>query len=159
MGFPIRKSTARWIFAPPRGLSQLVTSFFGSWCQGIRRMLFLAWPSLKADLLAPLFLSFTLSVSFQLFHKKLIFCELAFANLCGSSFICHSNFQTISRSPWVFLIMWVSLVKFLDTNNVFQHFLVTLFYLKKPFIFFLTYFFSVIQFSNIVFKHLLMFEK
>ena len=30
MGFPIRKSTARWIFAPPRGLSQLVTSFFGS---------------------------------------------------------------------------------------------------------------------------------
>ena len=44
MGFPIRKSTARWIFAPPRGLSQLVTSFFGSWCQGIRRMLFLAWP-------------------------------------------------------------------------------------------------------------------
>ena len=44
MGFPIRKSTNQWIFAPPRGLSQLVTSFFGSWCQGIRRMLLLAWP-------------------------------------------------------------------------------------------------------------------
>ena len=37
--------------------------------------------------------------------------------------------------------------KVLDTNNVFQHFFVTLFYLKKP-LFFLTYFFSVIQFSN-----------
>ena len=38
----IRKSAAHWIFAPPRGLSQLVTSFFGSQCQGIRPALFLA---------------------------------------------------------------------------------------------------------------------
>ena len=44
VGSPIRKSTDLWIFAPPRSLSQLVTSFFGSWCQGIRRMLLLAWP-------------------------------------------------------------------------------------------------------------------
>ena len=29
-GFPIRTSTDQWIFAPPRGFSQLVTSFFGS---------------------------------------------------------------------------------------------------------------------------------
>ena len=43
-GFPIRKSTDRWIFAPPRSLSQLITSFFGSWCQGILLALFLAWP-------------------------------------------------------------------------------------------------------------------
>ena len=111
VGFPIRKSTDRWIFAPPRGLSQLVTSFFGSWCQGIRRMLLLAWP-------------------------------------CKSSCFCrHSNFQTISRSPWVstFFIMWVSLVKFLDTN-VFSTLLVTLFLFEKTFIF--SYFFSDIQFSN-----------
>ena len=47
VGSPIRKSRDRWIFAPPPGLSQLVTSFFGSWCQGIRRMLFLAWPSIR----------------------------------------------------------------------------------------------------------------
>ena len=38
----IRKSAAHWIFAPPRGLSQLVTSFVGSQCQGIRPALFLA---------------------------------------------------------------------------------------------------------------------
>ena len=38
----IRKSAAHWIFAPPRGLSQLVTSFIGSQCQGIRPALFLA---------------------------------------------------------------------------------------------------------------------
>ena len=34
-GCPIRKSTGRWVFAPDRGLSQLVTSFFASESQGI----------------------------------------------------------------------------------------------------------------------------
>ena len=41
-GSPIRTSAARWLFAPPRGFSQLATSFFGSWCQGIHPLLFLA---------------------------------------------------------------------------------------------------------------------
>ena len=35
------------IFAPNRSLSQLITSFFGSWCQGIHPTLLLAWPSLE----------------------------------------------------------------------------------------------------------------
>ena len=35
MGCPIRKSADRWPFAPPRGLSQLVTSFFAVKSQGI----------------------------------------------------------------------------------------------------------------------------
>ena len=43
-GFPIRKSVAQWIFAPNHSLSQLVASFFGSWCQGIHPALFLALP-------------------------------------------------------------------------------------------------------------------
>ena len=34
-GFPIRRSPDRWLFAPPRSFSQLVTSFIGSQCQGI----------------------------------------------------------------------------------------------------------------------------
>ena len=38
----IRISTARWIFAPPRSFSQLITSFIGSWCQGIHPMLLVA---------------------------------------------------------------------------------------------------------------------
>ena len=42
-GFPIRKSTDQCLFTAPRGLSQLVTSFFGSWCQGIHLMLFVTW--------------------------------------------------------------------------------------------------------------------
>ena len=43
-GFPIQTSPDHGIFAPPRGFSQLITSFFGSWCQGIRPAPFLAWP-------------------------------------------------------------------------------------------------------------------
>ena len=47
VGFPIRKSPDRCLFTAPRGLSQLVTSFFGSWCQGIHLMLLVAWTSFK----------------------------------------------------------------------------------------------------------------
>ena len=41
VGSPIRRSAGNRIFAPDRSLSQLVTSFVGSQCQGIRLMLFL----------------------------------------------------------------------------------------------------------------------
>ena len=41
-GSPIRTSADLWIFAPPRSFSQLVTSFFGSRCQGIHLVLFIA---------------------------------------------------------------------------------------------------------------------
>ena len=44
-GFPIRRSPDRCLFTAPRGLSQLVTSFIGSWCQGIHLTLFFAWTS------------------------------------------------------------------------------------------------------------------
>ena len=43
--FHIRKSADRSLFAAPRSLSQLVTSFIGSWCQGIHLMLLFAWTS------------------------------------------------------------------------------------------------------------------
>ena len=41
--FHIRISADLCSFAAPRSFSQLVTSFFGSWCQGIHLMLFFAW--------------------------------------------------------------------------------------------------------------------
>ena len=44
-GFPIRTSADRYLFAIPRGFSQLITSFFGFRCQGIPLVLLLAWPS------------------------------------------------------------------------------------------------------------------
>ena len=39
----IRKSAGRSLFTAHRSLSQLVTSFIGSWCQGIHLTLFFAW--------------------------------------------------------------------------------------------------------------------
>ena len=44
VGFPIRKSPDQCSFAAPRSLSQLITSFIGSWCQGIPLALFVTWP-------------------------------------------------------------------------------------------------------------------
>ena len=44
-GFPIRKSADQCLFTTPRSLSQLIASFFGSWCQGIHLTLLFAWTS------------------------------------------------------------------------------------------------------------------
>lgn len=41
-GSPIRTSMFQSLLAATHGFSQLATSFFGSWCQGIRPVLFLA---------------------------------------------------------------------------------------------------------------------
>ena len=42
VGFPIRKSPGQSLLAAPRGLSQLATSFFAFWRQGIHRTLLVA---------------------------------------------------------------------------------------------------------------------
>ena len=41
-GFPIRTSMDQCLLTAPHGFSQLTTSFFGSWCQGILPVLFIA---------------------------------------------------------------------------------------------------------------------
>jgi hypothetical protein len=38
VGFPIRKSTDQRVFAPPRSLSQRITSFIACACQGIHQL-------------------------------------------------------------------------------------------------------------------------
>src|SRR6201746_2750393 len=43
IGFPIRKSADQFIFAYPRSLSQLITSFIASESQGIPRVPFLTF--------------------------------------------------------------------------------------------------------------------
>ena len=42
-GYPIRKSTDQGQFAAPRGLSQLIASFFACWYQGIHHVLLVAF--------------------------------------------------------------------------------------------------------------------
>ena len=61
MCFHIRISPDLRSFAAPRSFSQLVTSFIGSWCQGIPLALLLAWPSSKKTSLRFLLLSETSS--------------------------------------------------------------------------------------------------
>ena len=48
--FHIRISADLCLFAAPRSFSQLITSFIGSWCQGIRLMLLFAWTFLSVIL-------------------------------------------------------------------------------------------------------------
>ena len=48
----IRKSADRSLFAAHRSLSQLVTSFIGSQCQGILHMLFFAWTTFMFKVLS-----------------------------------------------------------------------------------------------------------
>ena len=66
----IRKSADQSLFAAPRGLSQLVTSFIGSWCQGIHSMLLFAWTS--ADILLDIaVLSFAWIAVYHVFYSYL----------------------------------------------------------------------------------------
>ena len=44
-GCPIQISAALSVFATPRSFSQLITSFIGSQCQGIRPAPYIAWPN------------------------------------------------------------------------------------------------------------------
>ena len=68
----IRKSADQFILADPRSLSQLITSFIGSQCQGIHSMLFLTWPfksstlALKSFLFTMLILSVNSGFSQQI---------------------------------------------------------------------------------------------
>ena len=70
-GFPIRKSADQYLFTAPRSLSQLVTSFFGSQCQGIHLMLFFAWTVFRLfSSLLELRLQLIVWVAFSLCRSK-----------------------------------------------------------------------------------------
>ena len=71
-GFPIRKSAGRSLFPAYRGLSQVITSFIGSQCQGIHLTLFFAWTAVL------LFSPFCLP---EIWNKSSFYC-LSFANNC-----------------------------------------------------------------------------
>ena len=118
VGFPIRTSTDHCIFAAPRSFSQLVTSFFGDWCQGIHPALLVTWPlytHLKANMSIGSFrfsfflvvLSKTLCLSFfskTCFSKNtLLFAELYtflcktyFLSLCLFFFLLYAVFKVQS---------------------------------------------------------------
>ena len=55
-GFPIRSSPDQRIYAPTRGLSQLITTFIIFQCQGIHRMPLFAWPYYLIYLLSQIYI-------------------------------------------------------------------------------------------------------
>ena len=84
VGSPIQISADRQVFAPPRSFSQLITSFFGSQCQGIRPVPFLlGLPHLHSVADGALFLS--LVSDFLMSYRR-----FPFDNLCCVNFSRYS---------------------------------------------------------------------
>ena len=79
-GFPIRTSTDQGILAPPRGLSQLYTSFIGCQYQGIHRKLFVALP--VANQKAPEKIK-DFHVAFVVHNRHLLIASDVFAPACA----------------------------------------------------------------------------
>ena len=96
----IRKSPDRGLFTAPRGLSQLVTSFIGSWCQGIHLTLFFAWTSQRISRFSLLgsrsleLLEFRKQISFRIslrIEKASFFITLnlsPFGEIVAANYLC-----------------------------------------------------------------------
>ena len=82
VGCPIRKSASLWVFAPRRGLSQLITSFFASESQGI-----LYVP------LSPFFISFEILTSTACAASVLSVARVLF--LSSSMSMCVALFRVV----------------------------------------------------------------
>ena len=79
VGFPIRKSPDQCLFAAPRSLSQLITSFIGSWCQGIPLALLLAWSiSISLTKKSPIFGSLISRIMQAQYFQKFLFTIIVF---------------------------------------------------------------------------------
>ena len=107
----IRKSADRHVFAIPRSLSQLITSFVGSQCQGIRPAPFFTWPffafwiPLSSRIILSLVLVFQLRLLVVFLPKFL--CSKNFTSLCFTSSIAsYSVFKVLLRGCISFHWCW-----------------------------------------------------
>ena len=105
--FHIRISADRSLFAAPRSFSQLITSFFGSLCQGIHLMLLFAWTFL-------FFLSLVLLYKLLEFHKtnNLFGCQFSvkrFYPFCFESFF-HLSVKLYFYPNWKDLLIFANLL-------------------------------------------------
>ena len=102
--FHIRTSAALCLFAAPRSFSQLITSFFGSWCQGILHVLFFAWPRHNSPLCSFASANFAFSggcSSSQKISSLTLFfgSPTRFLSVSTNFRLSASHFWTIIRSP------------------------------------------------------------
>ena len=111
MSFLIRRSPDRSLFAAPRGLSQLVTSFIGSWCQGIRPVLFFAWTS---------YYSLVLWIAWVSFKQDFL------SHWKGFSFSCRfPPFGEIVSHLWCVYPFWKDSINFSILSSLICSFLST----------------------------------
>ena len=136
-GSPIRKSAGRSLFTAHRSLSQLVTSFIGSWCQGIHLTLFFAWTYIFGSRIKFSFelLEFRKQIRFLLVtHWKSFLCS--FRNLeCFFHLAVKLYFFTLYWKDLSNLFFKIKSVLFLSVRFTLQY---TLFgfqwtYFVKPF--------------------------
>ena len=92
MDCSIRKSTDQSVLTAPRSLSQLITSFIGSQCQGILHMLFFAWTTLKY------FNTFCISFDIHRFSSLELLCFILAVNIFRYSDKIVSF--TLNRKTW-----------------------------------------------------------
>ena len=129
-GCPIQKSPDQSSFAAPRSLSQLVTSFIGSWCQGIPLALFTAWPfvwspfgsQIKVLELCRLLRGINCSLCYPLFlmksfHKNLFYLSVA----CLILLISLSRIVQFSR--YILWFLFRNQISTLSCLNAEIHFL------------------------------------
>ena len=100
-GFPIRISAGLWIFAPNRSFSQLVTSFFGSWCQVILPTLFIAWPLTWFELLR---IRDFFTHAFEVFYP-FVYSHILWKNL--STFSLFDNIYILSLGLYLLYPFWI----------------------------------------------------
>ena len=93
----IRKSAGQSLFAAHRSLSQLVTSFIGSQCQGILHILFFAWTT------------FSKQVSFETNWFTLVLRFFSRLNCCV--------YHTCSLQDLVFIFVWQNCLIFTLTEK------------------------------------------
>ena len=75
--FHIRTSADLCLFAAPRSFSQLITSFIGSWCQGIHHAPFVAWP------ISQIFSKFCIKYHKEYFLAYFSICLKLYSNSCA----------------------------------------------------------------------------
>ena len=97
----IRKSAGRCLFTAHRSLSQLVTSFIGSWCQGIHLTLFFAWT----------YIWFSNQISFELleFRKQIRFLLVTHWKSFLCSFRNLESFFHLAVKLYFFTLYWKDL--------------------------------------------------
>ena len=122
MDCSIRKSTYHSVLTAPRGLSQLITSFFGSQCQGIRPALFLALPFVSCFWVLLIVnqytsCSFTQQYFLLSFYTRSILICITFALFCFQVAFC--SWEQISINNFLFIEIYSQVLWWaqMDSNH------------------------------------------